>query len=119
MELEPLHQLGREDRKLLEFAAILHDIGYYVSSRSHHRHTLNMIMMEPLLGFSREERNVIANIARHYGVDPEASLRSANTKFERRFRFIEDELARHGKLPKESDLEEMDELWNAAKLKNL
>ncbi len=66
MELEPLHQMGREERKLLEYAAILHDIGYYVSGRSHHRHTLQMIMMEPLLEFTREEKGVIANIARYH-----------------------------------------------------
>ena len=66
METEPLHRLGRDDRKLLEFAAILHDIGYYVSGKGHHRHALQMIMMEPLADFSREEKNVIANIARYH-----------------------------------------------------
>ncbi len=66
MELEPLHGLTREDRKLLEYAAILHDIGYYVSARSHHRHALQMIMMEPLLEFSREEKTIIANLARYH-----------------------------------------------------
>lgn len=66
MELEPLHGLAREDRKLLEYAAILHDIGYYVSSRSHHRHALQMIMMEPMPELSREEKTVIANLARYH-----------------------------------------------------
>ncbi len=62
---------------------------------------------------------VMANIARHYGIDPEAALRGANAKFERRFRHIEDELAKSGKLPKQSNLEEMDALWNDAKAKGL
>ena len=66
METEPLHNLGRDDRKLLEYAAILHDIGYYVSARGHHRHALQMIMMEPLMDFSREEKTVIANLARYH-----------------------------------------------------
>jgi len=66
MELEPLHQLGREERKLLEYAAIVHDIGYYVSARGHHRHALQMIMMEPLPEFSREEKTVVANLARYH-----------------------------------------------------
>jgi len=66
METEPLHQLGREDRKLLEYAAVLHDIGYYVSAKSHHRHALQMIMMEALPEFSREEKTVIANLARYH-----------------------------------------------------
>src|SRR5436190_812179 len=66
METQPLHQLEREDRKLLEYAAILHDIGYYVSARGHHRHALQMIMMEPLSEFSREDKTVIANLARYH-----------------------------------------------------
>ena len=66
MELEPLHHLGREDRKLLEYAAVLHDIGYYVSSKSHHRHGLQMIMMEPLPEFSREEKLIMANLVRYH-----------------------------------------------------
>lgn len=66
MELESLHQLGREDRKLLEYAAILHDIGYYVTARGHHRHGLQMVMMEPLLELPREEKTIIANLVRYH-----------------------------------------------------
>jgi MazG family protein len=62
---------------------------------------------------------VIANIARHYGIDPEAALRGANAKFERRFRFIEDQLKTDGKTPKDSNLEEMDALWNKSKTEGL
>lgn len=58
---------------------------------------------------------VYANLARHLKVDPEMSLRGANAKFERRFRFIEDRLAEIGKHASESDLDEMDALWDAAK----
>ena len=57
----------------------------------------------------------LANVARHLGIDPEAALRGTNIKFERRFRFIETELEKRGKRPEDSDLAEMDELWNAAK----
>jgi MazG family protein len=58
---------------------------------------------------------VMANLARHYGIDPEEALRGANAKFERRFRFIEDRLQETGKTPAQSDLAEMDGLWDAAK----
>jgi nucleoside triphosphate diphosphatase len=58
---------------------------------------------------------VMANLARHLKVDPEAALRSANTKFTRRFARIEDWLAEAGKRPADSNLEEMDALWNRAK----
>jgi nucleoside triphosphate diphosphatase len=57
----------------------------------------------------------VANLARHLQVEPETALRAANTKFERRFRFIERELARRGKTPDTSTLEEMDALWDEAK----
>lgn len=58
---------------------------------------------------------VMANLARHLDVDPEAALRGANAKFTRRFAAIEDALALRGKTPADSDLAEMDALWNAAK----
>jgi MazG family protein len=58
---------------------------------------------------------VIANLARHLGIDPEAALRIANAKFENRFSYIEERLAEIGKKPAQSDLEEMDGLWNEAK----
>ncbi|MCY1125833.1 nucleoside triphosphate pyrophosphohydrolase [Frigidibacter sp. RF13] len=58
---------------------------------------------------------VVANLARHLKIDPEAALRAANTKFTRRFRSIEAALAARGKRPEDSDLAEMDALWNAAK----
>jgi ATP diphosphatase len=58
---------------------------------------------------------VLANLARHLGVDPEAALRRTNAKFTRRFEAIEDALARDGRRPADSDLAEMDRLWDAAK----
>ena len=58
---------------------------------------------------------VMANIARYLHIDPEAALREANAKFVRRFRKIEDALAREGRKPEDATLEEMDRLWDAAK----
>lgn len=58
---------------------------------------------------------VLANMARHLEIDPEASLRRANQKFVRRFRRIEEMLHARGKSPAQSDLAEMDALWNQAK----
>jgi nucleoside triphosphate diphosphatase len=59
----------------------------------------------------------MANVARHLGIDPEAALRGTNAKFERRFAHVEQELAKRGKHPKESNLQEMDALWDEAKAK--
>ena len=58
---------------------------------------------------------VYANLARHLDVDPEAALRGANAKFERRFRRIEALLAEAGRTPDEASLSEMDALWDQAK----
>ncbi|MGY3437215.1 MULTISPECIES: nucleoside triphosphate pyrophosphohydrolase [unclassified Marinovum] len=58
---------------------------------------------------------VMANLARHLNVDPEAALRRANAKFLRRFSSIEDALAAQDRRPEDSNLEEMDALWDAAK----
>ncbi len=60
---------------------------------------------------------VVANLARHLKLDPEASLRAANQKFVRRFRYIEERLAADGRTPSDSDLAEMDALWDDAKAK--
>jgi ATP diphosphatase len=58
---------------------------------------------------------VMANLARHLKVDPEAALRAASQKFTRRFARIEDWLAETDRNPADSDLAEMDALWNRAK----
>jgi len=58
---------------------------------------------------------VMANLARHLGVDPEAALRDANAKFVRRFESIEAALAKDGRKPEDATLEEMDHLWDEAK----
>jgi len=55
---------------------------------------------------------VMANLARHLKIDPEAALRRANSKFVRRFEYIEDQLRLRGKTPDQSSLEEMDAIWN-------
>jgi tetrapyrrole methylase family protein/MazG family protein/ATP diphosphatase len=58
---------------------------------------------------------VYANLARHLKVDPEKALRRANAKFRRRFGRIEEKLAAQGRKPEDSNLEEMDALWDEAK----
>ncbi|MEL7164408.1 MAG: nucleoside triphosphate pyrophosphohydrolase [Pseudomonadota bacterium] len=60
---------------------------------------------------------VMANLARHLGVDPETALRKTNAKFTRRFQGIEAALAQEGKRPEDSTLDEMDTLWNGIKAK--
>src|SRR6056297_2561552 len=58
---------------------------------------------------------VMANLARHMKLCPVTALRRANAKFTRRFAYIEARLSEDGRRPEDSDLAEMDALWNAAK----
>jgi ATP diphosphatase len=57
----------------------------------------------------------VVNLARHLDVDPEAALRHANAKFERRFREIEVRLAEAGRSPADADLAELESLWQRVK----
>lgn len=58
----------------------------------------------------------IANVCRHLKIDPEAALRRTNAKFERRFGHIERRLAEQSRTPSQATLEEMDALWEEAKV---
>jgi tetrapyrrole methylase family protein/MazG family protein/ATP diphosphatase len=58
---------------------------------------------------------VVANLARTLDVDPEDAIRATNAKFVRRFNYVEERLAERGKTPDQSDLAEMDGLWDQAK----
>ena len=61
---------------------------------------------------------ILTNLSRHLKVDAETALSKSNTRFEKRFRYIEDELNKTGKNVNESSLQEMDKLWDEAKLIN-
>ena len=58
---------------------------------------------------------VAANLARTLDIDPEDAIRYTNAKFVRRFQYVEARLAERGKTPAQSDLAEMDALWDEAK----
>ncbi len=59
----------------------------------------------------------VVNLARHLDVEPETALKKTNRKFRDRFKFIEEQLKLEGKTLEDSNLEEMDALWNKAKAK--
>jgi len=58
---------------------------------------------------------VLVNLARFVKVDPEQALRKSNAKFRRRFGYVERKLAERGRTPQESNIEEMEALWQEAK----
>jgi len=57
----------------------------------------------------------VVNVCRYLGVDPEGALRGANSKFERRFGYVEQRLREQGRSASEATLEEMDRLWDEGK----
>jgi exopolyphosphatase/guanosine-5'-triphosphate,3'-diphosphate pyrophosphatase len=59
-------KLKDSDRELLEFASLMHDIGYYISYRKHHKHALYLIRYSDLLGFKEDEINIMAHVARYH-----------------------------------------------------
>lgn len=61
-----LHGLGATERDWLEYASILHDIGYLINERQHHKHTYYLITNSGLGGLSSDEIQVVANVARYH-----------------------------------------------------
>ncbi len=61
-----LHKLGEREREWLEYAALLHDIGYLINPRQHHKHAYYLITQSDLDGLTAEEIELIANIARYH-----------------------------------------------------
>ncbi|MBT0653644.1 HD domain-containing protein [Geomobilimonas luticola] len=59
-------RLGKRERQLLESAALLHDIGYFISYSRHHKHSYHLIRHADLFGFTPREMELIANIARYH-----------------------------------------------------
>ncbi len=69
-ETAPLHQLDDGARELLEYACILHDIGWSGGETKHKRRSYEIIKSATLKGFSEAEREVVASVARYHGVKP-------------------------------------------------
>ncbi len=61
-----LHGLGAREREYLEAAALLHEVGFFVGNAQHHRHSYYLIRNGHLPGFTEDEKEVLANIARYH-----------------------------------------------------
>jgi exopolyphosphatase/guanosine-5'-triphosphate,3'-diphosphate pyrophosphatase len=58
--------LPERDRQAVEIAALLHDIGIYVSLRAHHKHSQYLLASSQIFGLSDEDTAIVANIARYH-----------------------------------------------------
>jgi exopolyphosphatase/guanosine-5'-triphosphate,3'-diphosphate pyrophosphatase len=65
-QLQELHKLKAEDRRLLLAASILHEIGAFIGFKRHHKHTLYLLSNSELPGLSPAQMLIVANIARYH-----------------------------------------------------
>ena len=65
-ELQQDHKLTPWHRLLLNVAALLHDIGSYVSARSHHKHSMYLIRSSELFGLTKKDITIVAMVARYH-----------------------------------------------------
>jgi exopolyphosphatase/guanosine-5'-triphosphate,3'-diphosphate pyrophosphatase len=69
-QLAGLHGLPASARSILEAAALLHDVGHTVSPQRHHKHTFYLVQNADIAGFSDQERNLVALVARYHRRTP-------------------------------------------------
>ncbi len=65
-QLKPLHGLGPRARAVIEYAALLHDIGWHIGKAGHHKHSMYLIRHGGLKGFTPVEVAIMANVARYH-----------------------------------------------------
>jgi exopolyphosphatase / guanosine-5'-triphosphate,3'-diphosphate pyrophosphatase len=65
-EMQHLHALPAKFELILSVAASLHEIGMFVSAREHHKHSMYLILNTELFGVSREDRTIVALLARYH-----------------------------------------------------
>ena len=91
---EKVKEMSNQQRKILEAAALLHDIGYYVDSKSHNKHSRDMVLEHGLAGFSEHEKTLVACICRyHRGSLPDKNKHELYGSFEKKERKIIKRLA--------------------------
>ncbi len=65
-QTQRVHRLGSRERTWLEYASILHDVGYHINPRQHHKHAYYLITHSDLAGLTAEEVDVVATVARYH-----------------------------------------------------
>ena len=91
--LEGEHGLGARERSLLQVAALLHDIGVYVSLRAHHKHSQYLLMSSQIFGLSYEETAIVSNVARYHRRGTPQKAHLPYVALDRRTRLVVNKLA--------------------------
>ena len=92
-QLKAEHGMGGKERLLLEVAAILHDVGSFISNRSHHKHSHYIISSSDVFGLSRDDLTMVANVARYHRKSPPTRAHLPYMALDRESRMIVTKLA--------------------------
>ncbi|AFG38841.1 Ppx/GppA phosphatase family protein [Spirochaeta africana] len=76
-ELRDDHGMDDQARLLLEVAAVLHDIGYFIRGSGHHKHGQYLVANSEIFGLSRQDIRVVSNVVRYHRKSVPASSHSA------------------------------------------
>lgn len=77
-QLRPLHGMGAEERTVLEAGALLHDVGHFISKKSHHRHGEYLVLNGEIPGVDGWRRDAIAALVRYHNCKSEPQPRHAS-----------------------------------------
>ncbi|HAT10286.1 MAG TPA: hypothetical protein DCS97_06775 [Planctomycetes bacterium] len=88
-----LHGLGQRERALLEFAALVHDIGAYINVRERHKHTLYILDHTDIAGLTAEEKRLVGQVARYHRRSPPQPHHEAFQSLSRRGKVVVAQLA--------------------------
>jgi exopolyphosphatase/guanosine-5'-triphosphate,3'-diphosphate pyrophosphatase len=91
-ELREEHNLSEHERLLLKVAALLHDIGIYVSLRAHHKHSQYLLAASQIFGLSNEDIAIVSNIARYHRRRSPQPTHVAYVSLDRRARLVVNKL---------------------------
>ena len=112
------HGLSGRERLLLQVAALLHDIGIYVSLRAHHRHSQYLLASLQIFGLSDDETAIVSNIARYHRRGTPQNSHLPYAALDRHDRVIVNKLAAILRLANALDAEHLQKVRNLRILRN-
>ena len=65
-ESTELHNLGQDERLLLEVGALLHDIGHFINTIDHDQHGYYILKANPMIGLNEHQQEIVANLVRYH-----------------------------------------------------
>jgi exopolyphosphatase/guanosine-5'-triphosphate,3'-diphosphate pyrophosphatase len=92
-ELTSEHHLGPRERMLLHIAALLHEIGTFISATSHHKHSMYILANATIFGLGKRDTRIVANIARYHRRSPPKPTHTFYQSLTRRDRIVVQQLS--------------------------